>query len=175
MSMDDEIGFYDEDQDGLSEHPVWRQAAKDAVREFDYGDVIPHSWIAEHLEIEDPTGWVGTVDAYRALAFDLLRKMDNFRAVMLTEHKRYMVNVRGLGYKIIEPPHQTDAAMLRLQDEMRRSLAKAMSALVHINETAISMDDARENAEAKAKLAWINTIGVKKLARVPDSDETTGA
>ena len=154
--------------DALDEHPIWRQAAKEAVAEFAYGDTIPHTWIAEHLEIANPQGWIGTVDAYRALAFDLLRKMDNFRAVLLEEHKRYLVNVRGLGYKIIEPPHQTDAAMLRLQDELRRSLAKAMSALVHVNESAISLEDARENAEAKAKLAWLNTVGVKRIAKDPD-------
>ncbi|MBK1719204.1 hypothetical protein [Thiocystis violacea] len=146
----------------LKLHPVWRQAAMEAVATFQYGETIPHDWLLEHLEIESPTGLM-TADQHRAGQFELLRRVDGFKDVMLTDYQRYLVNVRGAGYKIIEPPHQTAAALRRLQTDLRKSLNAAMSALVHIDETALSLDASRENAEAKAKLKWFRTVGTKRL------------
>jgi hypothetical protein len=143
-------------------HPIWIQAAATAVCEFGYGDIIPHAWIYAHLEIEEPKGPI-TAEKHRTLAFDLLRKMDGFRDAMLEKHLCYLINVRGVGYKVIEPPYQTSAAMLRLQRELSKSLSAAMSALVHVNDTHLSLEDARENSEAKAKLAWLKTVGRKQL------------
>lgn len=143
-------------------HPIWKNAALLAIQEFNYGDTIPHEWIMTNLEIEEPSGPV-TVEKHRKLAFDLLRKVDGFRDILLGEHKRYLVNIRGVGYKIIEPPRQTNAAMRRFEREVGRSLADAMAALEYINDTLLTLDDSRENAEAKAKLAWFRTMGVKQL------------
>lgn len=141
----------------LTLHPIWRQAVVMALAEFDYGDIIPLEWIREHLEIEEPVGLM-TVERHRELQFDLLQKVESFKTLMLEEHKRLLVNVRGVGYKIIEPPHQTDAAMRRFQREFRKSLQQAMSALVHIDESALSLEDARDNAEAKAKMAYFKAF-----------------
>lgn len=143
--------------------PIWRQAALDALQTFAYGDIIPHEWLNEHLDIQEPEGRI-TVEEYRLHAFELLRKVDGFRNELLTQHQRYLVNVRGIGYKIIEPPHQTEAAMCKLQKDLRRTISQAMAALVHINDTALSLDDARENADAKAKLAALRMLHVNQLA-----------
>lgn len=146
----------------LALHPIWRQAAIVAIESFDYGDIIPLQWIRDHLEIEEPVGMM-TVERHRELQFDLLQKVESFKTLMLEEHKRLLVNVRGVGYKIIEPPHQTDAAMKRFQREFHKSLQQAMAALVHIDECALSLDDARDNAEARAKLAYFKTLGDRQL------------
>lgn len=152
-------------------HPVWRQAAMEAVAAFQYGETIPHDWLLEHLEIETPTGLMTAAD-HRAGQFELLRRVDGFKDVMLTDYQRYLVNVRGAGYKIIEPPHQTAAALRRLQTDLRKSLNAAMSALVHIDETALSLDASRENAEAKAKLKWFRTVGMQKLDEKTEAPES---
>lgn len=148
--------------DELTLHPVWRQAAVTAAEAFEYGDIIPLEWIREHLEIDEPVGLL-TVERHRELQFDLLQKVENFKAIMLEEHKRFLVNVRGVGYKIIAPPHQTNAAMKRFQREFHKSLQQAMSALVHINESVLTLEDARDNAEAKAKLGYLKAIGKHSL------------
>lgn len=144
--------------------PIWRQAALEVVATFAYGDIIPHAWLYEHLAIAEPVGLM-SADEYRALAFDLLRKVDALRDELLLQHQRYLMSVRSIGYKIIEPPQQTMAAMGRFQKELRRSLGQAMTALVHVNTTLLNLDDARENAEAKAKLAIFRTIHLKQLER----------
>lgn len=148
--------------DELTLHPVWRQAAITAVKAFEYGDIIPLEWIREHLEIDEPVGLM-TVERHRELQFDLLQKVESFKAIMLEEHKRFLVNVRGVGYKIIAPPHQTNAAMKRFQREFHKSLSQAMSALVHINESVLTLEDARDNAEAKAKLGYLKAIGKQSI------------
>lgn len=148
----------------VSLYPVWRQAAAQALAEFDYGDTIPLAWIREHLEIEEPAGLL-TVEQHRQLQFDLLQKVENFKAQMLEEHKRLLISVRSVGYKIVEPPHQTDAAMRRFQREFRKSLQQAMAALIHIDESALTLEDARDNADAKAKMAYFKAFGNKHLEK----------
>ena len=143
-------------------YPIWFQAVSDSLEAFNYGDVIPFDWLYEHLEINTPNGRM-TADEHRAIAFDLLTKIDGFRSILLEEHQRMTINVRGFGYQIVEPQHQTDAAMRKFRRDFYKSWGKAMNCLTNINESMITLEDARANAEAKAKLAWFRTIGVKKI------------
>lgn len=162
-----EISYANQDQNNSDEiklDPIWRQAARDAVDAFSYGDVIPHDWLHEHLEIKPRAGKM-TLSQHRALDFELLKKMEGFRDALLYEHRRYLTSVRAIGYKIIEPPDQTGAAMGRLSADMRRSVKKAMAALVYIDETALSIEHHRENAEAKARVAWLRSVGAKQIAK----------
>jgi hypothetical protein len=169
MSEDTTPYEIDASQD-LQAYPVWRQAAIQAVAEFPYGAVIPHAWLCANLEIQDRAGLM-SAEKHRELDFEMLRKMDGFRDVMLSEHKRYLVNIRGVGYSIVEPPHQTDAAMRRLRLDLHRAIGKTMAALVHINDTVLTIDALRENTEAKSKLAWLRTVGVKRIAKQPQEEQ----
>ncbi len=146
----------------LSVDPIWRQAAIDACVAFRYGETIPHAWLFEHLQIVEP---VGVVDAehWRAHAWDVLRKVERFRDCMMEEHKRYLVNLRGEGYVVVEPGHQTGIAMGRLHRKLRKQVSDAMAALIHIDDTVLSLDEARENAEAKGKMGWFRTVALKQL------------
>lgn len=152
------------DADDIKVDPIWRQAAREAVDTFDYGQLIPHEWIRQHLEISTREGKM-TLAQHRKLDFELLRKMDGFRDALLYEHKRYLTSVRSIGYKIIEPPDQTAAAMGRLSADLRRGVKKALDALIYIDETALSIEHHRENAEAKAKVAWLRTVGAKQISK----------
>jgi hypothetical protein len=152
----------------LQKDPIWLQATEDALHAFAYGDIIPHDWLADHLGIEYPDKPM-TLKAYRERDFDLLRKVELFKDELLTKHRWYLTNVRGEGYLIVKPKHQTKTAMGKLQRELRRSVTQAMSALVHINETALSLEESRENAESKAKLAALKTLHLRQL---PEPGET---
>lgn len=142
--------------------PIWAEAAKQAAMLFSYGDLIPHDWLFDALDIRPPKEPF-TIEQHRKYAFELLRRVDGFRSVMLTEYQWYLSNVRGEGYRVVPPPQQTAVAMTVLNKELRRSLSKAVNALVHINESVLSLDASKENAEAKAKLAWLGTIGMNRL------------
>lgn len=154
----------DEEVFELPLDPIWRQAARDAVNEYSYGDIIPKEWINAHLNIRFSDKPM-TADQHQSLAFEMLSKIDGWRDELLRKHCRYTVNIRGVGYKIIEPPHQTAAAMTKMQKELRRSISQAMTALVNVNERALSLEDARENADARAKLGAFATLHLKQLER----------
>lgn len=146
----------------LALDPIWLQASIDAINEFDYGDIITHEWIAAHLGVEYPTKPM-TLEEYKARDFDLLRKVEGFKDELLVTHKWYLVNVRGTGYQVVKPKHQTKTAMLQMEKDLRKAVSKTLCALVHINETALSLEDARENAESKAKVAALRTMHLKQL------------
>lgn len=155
--------------DELKRDPIWRQAALDAQTEFNYGDIIPMAWLKKHLEISEPEGLMSP-EKYQDMAFELLSKVDGFREEMLCGYKQMTVNIRGVGYQIIRPPHQTDAAMKKFQREFRRAWHQAMANLVHINESMLTLEDARRNAEARAKLAWFKKDGLKQIAKSEESN-----
>ena len=142
--------------------PLWKQAAVDAIQAFAYGEIIPHEWIRDNLELSRPDQEM-THRQFNDLALDSLRKIEAFKDEMLNHHARYLVSIRGIGYKIIEPPHQTNAAMKKCHNEIHRSMTNAMKALVNVNESMLSLEEARENSEAKGKLAYLATVGQRKL------------
>lgn len=168
------------DEDDFSEEtvelaldPIWRQAAKDAVAAFDYGDIIPRDWLLDHLGIAEPQEKL-TAKQHQAYAFEILSKTDGFKEEMLTRYQRYLVNIRSIGYKLIEPPHQTNAAMTRLSKDLRKAISQAMSAVVNINDKALTLEESQANADARAKLGTIATLHAKKLQflkKPPATDE----
>jgi hypothetical protein len=138
---------------------VWTLAATRAVSQFSYGDTIPLEWVRANLEINElDEDDLMTVKQHRSLAFDLLRKTEMFKQTMLETHKRLLVNIRGCGYKVVEPPHQTEAAMRKFISSFHKNLHQAMTALVHINESALTLDDTRRNIEAKARLQYLKRL-----------------
>lgn len=147
----------------LSRDPIWVEAAIQASREFDYGDVIPHDWLLDSLNIEQLDS--GTADQFRKHSFDLLQKVEGFKRVMLEEHQMYLTNVRGEGYRIVNPPQQTEIAMKSLQRDLQKSIKTAVSALTNINTNLLGLDDFKNNAEAKAKIAWLSQQSSKALTR----------
>ncbi len=168
------------DEDDCSEEtveleldPIWRQAAKEAVAAFDYGDIIPRDWLLDHLGIAEPQEKL-TAKQHQAYAFEILSKTDGFKEEMLTRYQRYLVNIRSIGYKLIEPPHQTNAAMTRLSKDLRKAISQAMSAVVNINDKALTLEESQANADARAKLGTIATLHAKKLQflkKPPATDE----
>ena len=142
--------------------PVWREAARVASEAFSYGDMIPHDWLLDQLQLKEPK--VGSAATYRRYALDVLTRVEQFKKVMLEEHQRYLVNSRGEGYRIVHPTQQTSAAMTKLQRDLRKSIEKTVSALTNIDTQLMQLEDFKENAEARAKVAWLAQQGIKQLA-----------
>lgn len=154
-------------------HPVWVQAAHDANREFDYGDTISMEWIHTRLEIDrvqDET--VMTFRQHKDRAFELLRKVDEFKNIMLRKHRKLLVNVRNAGYRIIQPADQTAEAMARLERDIQKTLSEAMKKLLHINDSMLEIEQLRENTDARNKVAFLKSANIRHLATksAPDTD-----
>lgn len=142
--------------------PIWVDAAQEAAKAFSYGDVIQHSWLLSALGLNPPAH--GTADQFRKYSFDLLQRVEGFKKTMLEDHQMYLSNVKGEGYRIVHLSHQTGHAMRTLQRELRKSVSRAAEALTHINTQLMQLDDFKENAESRAKLAWLSQQSTKRLA-----------
>jgi len=152
----------------LDVHPVWKQAAREAIQEFRYGDIIPLEWIRSRLEIYTPSQHERmTLQQHRELSFDLLRKVEEFKRTMLEDHTCLLMSVRSQGYRLVEPPQQTDAALQRFVSDFHKSWHKAMAAMMHINADALSLDDMRGNTEAKLKLAYLKKMTAAQIEGEP--------
>lgn len=151
-------------QDQLPLDPIWRQAAQEAVAAFRPGDTIPHAWIRDHLGVPLPDGPL-TAAAFQRLQFQFLARVEGFKAELLTQHQRYLVNRRGEGYHIVPAHQQTPVAMTRLGRDLRKSVSSALDALIHIDALALSLTESRENAEARAKIGFLTALHQQQLRR----------
>lgn len=148
--------------EALPVDPIWAEAARVASETFGYGDLIPHDWLLDQLQLREPK--VGSAATYRRYALDVLTRVEQFKKTMLEDYQRYLVNSRGEGYRIVHPTQQTSAAMGKLQRDLRKSVEKAVSALTHIDAQMLQLENFKENAEARAKVAWLSQQGTKQLA-----------
>lgn len=145
-------------------HPIWRQAAQESLAVFRYGEVIPMAWLYDHLAIATPAGAISGA-AWQKLQFEILTKVDNFRDELLRQHHRLLVNIRGVGYRIVEPRHQTQAALTTLGRELQRATARAMEGLVNINTVALTLEEARANSDARANVAGFRVLHCRDLLK----------
>jgi len=136
--------------------PIWLNAAEKAARQYDYGDLIPLAWIRSELEI-DPLE-EGTYEQFKELQFRTLTLMDQFRDHLLIHHCKALLNVRGQGYRIINPGQQTATAMSLLHQAIVRHLHATRKLLTAINFTRLSDDQIRENVDARNKVAAIQAF-----------------
>lgn len=145
------------------EHPIWRKAALESLSEFGYGDVIPQDWIRAHLEITVLDDYQRiTRKEHNRISFDLLRKMDGFREILLTEHNRHLKTCRNGSYLITRPNDQTYEVMQQFSRDFSKAWTNAYRGLTHINQDALTLEESTRNDDAKAKLAYLKTAGRKK-------------
>ena len=136
-------------------------AAKRANDIFDYGSTIKKEWLMKQFLIEEPE--ISTKIIYSKLAFEFMQNMEGFRNLMLNEHKKHLVNVRGDGYLVVLPKNQTVEAIDKMKREVGKELNRAMCILQNVNENLLSNDEIlRKDAEV-GKVAAISVFTKKRL------------
>lgn len=140
---------------------LYEQAARDAVKLFSYGDVIPKSWLMDKFNLKMPE--VGTKAIFDSVAFEFLQNVDRFKDILLFEHKMLLVAVRGEGYRIVKPEQQSEVAMRRLRDQVARELRKAVDTLTHIRDDLLCDSEIRKRDEALGKTAALAAFSTKRL------------
>jgi hypothetical protein len=151
-------------------YPQWRQAAQDAAELFTYGDVLTKEWLIEHFGLHEPVR--GTAVDFQKFQFDLLDSMEGFKETLLVEHKMALENVRGRGYRVLQPNEQTGYTMRQFKMAVAREVRKAANLLQNVAADMLTQDEQRQNIEARGKIAAIHSfarkeIGIKKTLRFP--------
>lgn len=149
--------------------PPWRNAAAELFAgKYSFGALIPHDELLAALNLPKPTGRI-TVEEYEAWRLSVLAQQDALAAFLLEERNMLLVSVQGQGYRVCEPEKQTEHALDRGMKRVRKELVKMTRQLHYVDRSALTHEQARENAEALARAGWLKQqIGKAKRLRIGD-------
>lgn len=136
--------------------PAWRNAAAELFSgQFGYGDIVPHADLRAALSLPKPTGRL-TAEEYESWQLALVAQVDALSAHLLEEKNMCLKAVPGQGYLIVEPAKQTEYAMKHGLKRVRHELRKMGRRLSFVDRGALTHEQARENADAMAKLSFLS-------------------
>lgn len=144
--------------------PAWKQAVKDFLAEFKYGDLVSHDWLESHfsmLSISDSERL--TAAAFKARQFAWLASIEAFKSELLTQHNVCLESVRGEGFRWVPPGEQTGVATRDLERDARRTFRTAGQRLKHVRLDELSDSQRSENIDAVAKIATLRRMAQKAL------------
>lgn len=148
----------------LSRYPSWRQAVQDFLREFRYGDLVSHDWLAAHFgmpTVEDEHAM--TAAEFRKRQFEWLQNIESFKAELLRDHSVLLQAVRGEGFRWVPPHEQTRIAEDAFQKDAGRAFRSAAYKLKHVRVSELTDDQRKENVDAVAKLAQMRSMHRKAI------------
>jgi len=140
---------------------IFISAAYRANRLFDYGETISKEWLYKNFALVEPE--VCTKKEFEKFNFEFLQNMEGFRWAMLTEYKKCLRSVRGVGYQIIKPTEQTNFAMDNLKSSFAKEMKKAANILVNTEVKLLTDAEVRKRDEAHGKLAAIAAFHSNRL------------
>lgn len=151
--------------------PPWRNAAAELFAgRYSFGDIVPHEELQAALRLPKPSGRV-TVEEYESWRLSLLAQTDALSAFLLEEKNICLRAVPGQGYMILEPKDQTEYAMGHGLKRVRSELRKMGRRLTFIDRSALSHEEARKNADALARLAFLQSMANKRKRFVMEPDK----
>ena len=142
-------------------YPNWKQAVKDAVHQFEYGDVITFEWIYVNFEMVPPK--LATPKKWQEYQLTFMAAMANFKSMLLEEHKMYLQNVRGEGYLIVMPGDQSDLSFKKMSKGVIKHIKKGYVSLINVNYNKLTMDERRVNSDKLAVIASLKTIVQRRI------------
>lgn len=142
--------------------PPWRNAAAELFgSRYTFGDVVPHDELQAALMLPKPAGRI-TVEEYENWRLSLLAQVDALCAYLLEERNMCLKAIPGQGYMIVKPAEQTDYAMKHGMKRVKSELRKMWRRLSFIDRSALTHEEARKNADALARLAFLQSMANKR-------------
>ena len=141
--------------------PPWKNAAAELFAgKYGYGDVVPHEELQASLNLPKPTGRI-TVEEYESWRLAVLAQVDALSVFLLEERNICLKAVPGQGYMIVKPSEQTDYAMQHGMKRVKSELRKMGRRLSFIDRSALTHEEARKNADALARLSFLQQMANK--------------
>lgn len=145
--------------------PAWKNAVFELFSgKYAFGDVISHEELQRSLDLPKPVGKV-EVEVYEAWKLKLVSQIEALTTFLLEEKRICLRNIIGEGYMIVEPRDQTRFAVKQGQKGMRSTLNKMSRRLSFVDRSALTNEQSKENADALARLAFLETQ-VRKAKRI---------
>lgn len=143
--------------------PIWKQAVRDFLQEFAYGDLVPLDWLEGRFGLPSLSDSQRmTPEQYRERQFEWLGNIEAFKDCLLKEHQACLQSVRGRGYRWVPPSEQTGFAVREFERDARRVFRQTGNKLRNLRHTELTDEQRRANMDATAKLSAL--AGMTKRA-----------
>lgn len=141
--------------------PPWKNAAAELFTDrYTFGDLVPHEELQEALRLPKPSGRI-TAEEYESWRLSLVAQVEALGAYLLEERNMCLRAVPGRGYEIVQPSEQTEYAMGHGMKRVRSELRKMGRRLSFVDRTALTHEEARKNADALARLSFLQQMANK--------------
>lgn len=148
--------------------PKWRQAVRDFLNEFKYGDLITHEWLEAHFGMPDlAESRRMTQRDFSKRQFEWLGNIESFKNELLKDHQVMLASVRGDGYRWVPPAEQTKLATQAFEKDARKTFSIAGQRLRNVRLMELSDDERKENTDAIAKMAALRGMTRRTLLNKP--------
>lgn len=119
---------------------------------FADGQLISHEWLTWALNLPKPK----TAQEMVNCQFVILDRVEQFKEALLTEHKIYIVSVRGKGYRIVPPSDQAFIAIDTAMRGVRREFSKCEEVMKHTRIGELDTDQAKRHTDAQIKVSALS-------------------
>ncbi len=155
-------------EEDISYLPAWKNAIVDLFSgKYGYGDIVSHEELDAAFRLVKPE--TGSFDEFES--WKLKRLIDALACYLLEERNICLRNLQGRGYEVVRPADQTKFAMDHGIKKLRGELRKMGRRLTYLDRTGLTHEQARENADALARLAWLQQQA-RKSARIKFTDDS---
>lgn len=144
-------------------------ALVEKVALHEVGELVPHEWLRDQFDIK-PLNFKDYPDlesVRKAIAdqqFLFLQLFERLRKDVLKNHSFYLVNVRGMGYKIIHPKDQTKFAYDQLMGDISKSFKECADIMTHTRTQFLDEDTKSRDRQLFSKVGSLKQLfsGFKK-------------
>lgn len=134
--------------------PAWRNAERAIVEEGQYafGDMIPFESLYCLLDLPKPPS-NARADVMEQWRLRVLQEVTALKREMLTQHNMMLDTEHGVGLRIVMPCEQTAVSESIFRREMTRAMRNHRDRIDNVEQTLLTAEQRRENADARARLA----------------------
>lgn len=148
--------------DSLPLYPAYRQAARDAGKEFNFGETIKDEWLLPRLGFPETSDKM-TTDEANKWSMARNKAIGDFKQGMLFQFNMHLERADNVGYRIVNPREQHIAALDNLKDAVRKASRKTGDILRCTDQSRLSQEESRQRTLVLEKLAATQAFSKKML------------
>ena len=88
--------------------------------------------------------------------------IENFKEMLLTDHKILLVNKRGVGYTYVEPELQASVSEHHMHAELKKAWDRGATRLQNTDIQALDDEQRKQHSDAMARTAMLGSMMKKK-------------
>ena len=99
---------------------------------------------------------------YQQTQLIYMTMIENFKEMLLTDHKILLIAKRGVGYTYVEPEDQASISEHHMHLELKKAMDRGATRLPHTDIQALNDDQRKQHADAMARTAMLGSMMKKK-------------